>query len=212
MIRAVLLALAVPVVGGALAQDRPPPPRPAGEAPIAAPVAVVAAGPVCRLGGLVGRPEAPRSEQGGCRLTDGVALDAIGGIALTPAPVVTCETARTVAQWLEVVARPALSGTGGGLAGLEMAAGYACRTRNNQPGAKISEHALGRAVDIMALRLRDGRVLRIGDATGAEAALVARLRAGACGPFTTVLGPGSDAFHAEHLHFDIAERRRTYCR
>ena len=107
--------------------------------------------------------------------------------------------------------RPALSGPGRGLAGLDVAAGYVCRTRNNQPGAKISEHALGRAVDVMALRRTDGSVLRIGGATGPDAALVARLRAGACGPFTTVLGPGSDAFHEDHLHFDIAERRRTYC-
>lgn len=207
MIRAVLLALLVPA-GAASAGDRPPPPRPAGQAPAAAPQDP---GPVCALGGLLGRPEAPRSEQGGCRLADAVTLESIGGVTLSPAPVVTCETARTLAQWLETVARPALSGPGRGLAGLDVAAGYVCRTRNNQPGAKISEHALGRAVDVMALRRTDGSVLRIGGATGPDAALVARLRAGACGPFTTVLGPGSDAFHEDHLHFDIAERRRTYC-
>lgn len=208
MIRAVLLALLVPVAA-ASADDRPPPPRPNGLVPVAAPTQ---SGPVCNLGGLVGRPEAPRSEQGGCRLTDAVALESIGGVTLSPAPVLACETARTLAQWLETVARPALSETGGGLAGVDVAAGYVCRTRNNQPGAKISEHALGRAVDVMALRRSDGSVLRIKGAAGTEAAQVARLRAGACGLFTTVLGPGSDAFHEDHLHFDIAERRRTYCR
>lgn len=207
MIRAVLLALLVPGMA-ASAQDRPPPPRPMGLAPAAVPAEP---GPVCNLGGLVGRPEPPRAEQGGCRLSDAVALKSIGGATLSPPLIVTCETARTLAQWLEGVARPALSEMGGGLSGVDVAAGYVCRTRNNQPGAKISEHALGRAVDVMALRRADGSVLRIKGATGPDAALVARLRAGACGPFTTVLGPGSDAFHEDHLHFDIAERRRTYC-
>jgi hypothetical protein len=30
------------------------------------------------------------------------------------------------------------------------------------------------------------------------------MRRAACGWFTTVLGPGADAAHAEHFHFDIA--------
>lgn len=206
MIRTALVVLLVPLgAATAAAQDGPPPHRPGMITP------ALEMGPVCNLAGLIGRPVPDRAEQGGCRLSDGVELDRIGDMALSPAPLVTCETARTLAQWLEGVARPALSETGGGLAGLDVAAGYACRTRNNQPGAKISEHALGRAVDVMALRLRDSSVLRIDGAAGPEAALVARLRAGACGPFTTVLGPGSDAFHEDHLHFDIAERRRTYC-
>ncbi|PNE10901.1 MAG: hypothetical protein CR217_11905 [Beijerinckiaceae bacterium] len=31
------------------------------------------------------------------------------------------------------------------------------------------------------------------------------IRVAACGWFTTVLGPGSDAAHAEHLHVDILQ-------
>jgi hypothetical protein len=38
------------------------------------------------------------------------------------------------------------------------------------------------------------------------------VRKAACGPFTTVLGPGSDAYHDDHMHFDTKPRRSPYCR
>jgi hypothetical protein len=35
----------------------------------------------------------------------------------------------------------------------------------------------------------------------------------ACGPFSTTLGPESDRYHRDHLHFDIARQRGgAYCR
>ena len=40
-----------------------------------------------------------------------------------------------------------------------------------------------------------------------EALFQAAVRARACAYFTTVLGPGSDAAHADHLHLDVRERR-----
>jgi hypothetical protein len=36
------------------------------------------------------------------------------------------------------------------------------------------------------------------------------LRKVACAKFTTVLGPGSDGYHEEHIHLDLAERRGGY--
>jgi Resolvase, N terminal domain/Extensin-like protein C-terminus len=37
-----------------------------------------------------------------------------------------------------------------------------------------------------------------------------RLRDAACHRFNTVLGPGSDAYHADHIHVDLAERAHGY--
>ncbi|TIT86210.1 MAG: extensin family protein, partial [Mesorhizobium sp.] len=39
------------------------------------------------------------------------------------------------------------------------------------------------------------------------------VRKAACGPFKTVLGPGSDPDHALHFHFDLEPRRNggTFC-
>ena len=85
---------------------------------------------------------------------------------------------------------------------------YACRPRNNVMGGRLSEHAAGNAVDIPAFRLSDGRVLRVKRDWGKGAAgryLRAAWRA-ACGPFGTVLGPGYNEKHADHLHLDTASR------
>jgi hypothetical protein len=39
--------------------------------------------------------------------------------------------------------------------------------------------------------------------------LIRTLRTTACGYFTTILGPGSNASHADHLHFDLGLHGKT---
>ncbi len=93
--------------------------------------------------------------------------------------------------------------------------GYACRTRNSQPGARISEHAKGRAIDIAAFKLHDGNELSVQDdwGKGRRGRVLRRLHESACGPFGTVLGPKSDRHHQDHFHFDTASYRSgAYCR
>jgi hypothetical protein len=96
---------------------------------------------------------------------------------------------------------------------------YACRTRNSQRGARLSEHAFGNAVDVMSFTLADGRRITVAQGWRGEPAERDFLRevfVGACGTFTTVLGPGSDAFHYDHFHLDLARHdargERRYCR
>lgn len=46
-----------------------------------------------------------------------------------------------------------------------------------------------------------------------ERAFLERIHKDACGMFGTVLGPDANAAHRDHLHLDLAKRRRTaYCR
>ena len=91
---------------------------------------------------------------------------------------------------------------------LDVKAGsYSCRPRNNQRGAKVSEHAFGNALDVMAFILADGREITVvkgwrGDP--AEQEFLREAFVGACRYFNTVLGPGSDPFHHDHLHLDLA--------
>jgi hypothetical protein len=85
--------------------------------------------------------------------------------------------------------------------------GYQCRRRGD---GRLSEHAFGNAADLSAIRLMDGRTIqveRLTDADGTEGEFLRAISASACGYFTTVLGPGSDAAHLRHLHVDLAERR-----
>ena len=82
--------------------------------------------------------------------------------------------------------------------------GYECRNRNRAASGRISAHALGIAVDVAAFELANGKAVPIkpnGDTRGQAA--VSAIRTAACGWFTTVLGPGSDPAHTDHMHLDI---------
>lgn len=95
--------------------------------------------------------------------------------------------------------------------GMDQYATYDCRSRNSQAGTKLSEHAKGNAIDIGRFHFADGSKLEVGSAKGkSQKEFMKSLRDAACTYFTTVLGPGSDAYHRDHFHFDIAKRRRGY--
>ncbi|MER2197743.1 extensin-like domain-containing protein, partial [Methylobacterium brachiatum] len=87
------------------------------------------------------------------------------------------------------------------------AGSYSCRGRNNQPGAKLSEHGFGNAIDVMSIKLADGHVITIKGGwrgTEAEQGFLREIFLGACQRFTTVLAPGSNVFHYDHIHVDLA--------
>ena len=79
---------------------------------------------------------------------------------------------------------------------------------NNQMGASLSEHAFGNALDIGGFVLSDGRTISVvRDWTRGDEQTQSFLRdvqGGACDRFTTVLAPGSNAFHYNHIHVDLA--------
>ena len=87
---------------------------------------------------------------------------------------------------------------------------YAYRPRNNQAGARLSEHGRGRAIDIGGVILDDGTRLTV--ARDWPDPALREMHEAACGIFGTTLGPGSDGFHEEHVHYDTARGRGPYCR
>lgn len=151
----------------------------------------------------------------GCGIENAVKLRSVSGITLSQQAVVDCTTARTLRTWIDNGLKPALGNRGGGVVGLKVAAHYACRTRNSQKGARISEHGKGRAIDISGFVLRDGSeisVLRYWG-KGSLGRILREIHAAACGPFGTVLGPDADRFHRDHFHLDTARYRGgAYCR
>ncbi len=134
-------------------------------------------------------------------------------IAFSQAPVLDCRLAERLADWIGNVVEPlARHHLGSGLAAIESGPGYVCRKRNNQATGKISEHAKGNALDLAAFALADGRRLAVRPAdqpAPAVTGFLAAVRTTACGYFLTVLGPGSDAAHAEHLHVDLGPSTRS---
>lgn len=150
----------------------------------------------------------------GCGLEDGVEITSVAGVKLTTPAEMDCATAKALKSWMEDGAIPAVGKRGGGLAALQVAGSYACRPRNNQKGAKVSEHGRGRAIDIGGYVLANGTAVSVLKGWGSDASgkALASMRKDACGPFNTVLGPGSDSRHRDHLHFDTARGRGAYCR
>jgi hypothetical protein len=131
-----------------------------------------------------------------------------GSTVLLDSPVtIRCTLALELASWLEELLRIA-ERHGAGVARLTGVGGHACRSRNAQAGAPVSEHASGNAFDLRALTLKGGRVLELNQAEPGSKALREEIRKSVCERFRTVLGAGSDSFHADHLHLDMRERPR----
>jgi hypothetical protein len=158
------------------------------------------------LGTLVG--------PGDCGAADAVALQAVvlldqSKVALTPPATLRCPMAEQVANWLREDVAPTLSEFGPPLRSLDNFDSYECRGRNRARGAALSEHGRADALDVRGFRLADGRELNLVDFKLAKD-LREKIRASACARFSTVLGPGSDGYHEEHVHLDLAERRNGY--
>jgi len=172
-------------------------------------------GSVCGDPTIKGEVVGPVPDNGGCGIDKAVRVTSVGGITLSQSSLMNCRTARTLKGWVDTGLTPAVGKMGGGVSGLKVAAHYACRTRNHQPGARLSEHAKGNAIDIAAIQLRDGDDITVLDHwnTGHKGRILRRLHQTACGPFGTVLGPESDRHHQDHFHFDTANHRGgAYCR
>lgn len=151
----------------------------------------------------------------GCGIKDAIKLRSVSGVTLSQTSVMDCGTAKALKNWVDRGVKPAVGNRGGGVSSLRVAAHYACRTRNNQKGAKISEHGKGRAIDISALKLKSGEVITVlkGWRSAKNGKALKQMHKAACGPFGTVLGPNADRFHQDHFHFDTARYRSgTYCR
>ena len=76
-------------------------------------------------------------------------------------------------------------------------------------GAQLSEHGKGNAIDVRSFKLVNGTAMELTDPHVAKD-LRERLRKSTCTRFHTVLGPGSDGYHENHVHVDLAERRGGY--
>jgi hypothetical protein len=150
----------------------------------------------------------------GCGFNKAVSIRSVSGVKLSRPATMDCTTAEALNKWVDKAVIPAFKGRGG-VVELRVAAHYACRTRNNQPGARISEHGKGRAIDISAFTMQNGNVVTVaGDwGKGKNGKALAQVHKKACGPFGTVLGPKADRYHRDHFHLDTASYRSgSYCR
>ncbi|WBU63283.1 extensin-like domain-containing protein [Paracoccus aerodenitrificans] len=133
------------------------------------------------------------------------------GLSIAGGADMRCETARQLALWVRRELQPAVRRLPSSpqVSGIIPGSTYQCRARVGGSSEKLSEHALGNAFDVAGLTLSDGSEMMIvprHDSGTVDEAVQKAIRHGACLYFTTVLGPGSNAAHDNHLHFDIAAR------
>lgn len=135
-------------------------------------------------------------------------------LALEGGAVMRCDTARGLGFWARDFLRPAAAMLPGAprVTGLRLGTTYDCRPRigTGEDRPKLSEHALGNAIDIAAIQFADAEPLAIQPRTDTgdlAEAFQRTIRAAGCLFFTTVLGPGSNEAHDDHLHLDVAARR-----
>jgi hypothetical protein len=159
-------------------------------------------------------PKPTLTGPGACGGADLVELSALllpdkTHVAVAPPATLRCGMAESLAGWLRDEVAPRLAEVGGRLASVEQEDAYECRHRNRAAGGKVSEHGKGNAIDLRGFGLLGGGRIVLTDVAQPKA-LREALRDSACRRFTTVLGPGSDGHHEEHIHLDVLPRPTGY--
>ena len=156
------------------------------------------------------RPYAAPQAENPPRLGPGNPVDAFGPVAVKPTATLACPIVSVLDHWLTESVQPAaMRWFGSRVVEIKQISAYSCRGMNGNANAHISEHAFGNALDIAAFTLADGR--RISVETGwkgvpEEQGFLHDVQATACHEFTTVLAPGSNVYHYNHIHVDLMRR------
>jgi hypothetical protein len=151
---------------------------------------------------------------GQCGATEAVRLDAVlmpdgSRVPISPPATLRCTMAEAFAQWVREDIGGAANDLGSRLATISGFDSYECRGRNRISTAKVSEHGRANAIDIRGVKLANGTTVDLTSASASKP-FRERVRTAACRRFMTVLGPGSDGYHEDHIHVDLAERRSGY--
>ena len=151
---------------------------------------------------------------GGCGGEDLVRLEAIvlpdkRRVTVKPAAILRCKMASAIADWIRSDIVPIAAKLGSQLSDLDNFDSYECRGRNRVVGAQLSEHGRANALDVRAFKFFGGKSIFLTDRTVAREVRESVLHS-ACARFSTVLGPGSDWYHEDHIHLDVSERRNNY--
>ncbi len=135
---------------------------------------------------------------------------AIGLVEVKPAATLACPIVSALDHWIAQSVQPAsLRWFGQPVAEIKQISAFSCRSMNNQRGARISEHAFGNAIDVAAFVLADGRIVKVKEGwrgLAEEQGFLRDVQGAACDQFSTVLAPGADAYHYDHIHVDLMRR------
>ena len=165
------------------------------------------------------RYDAPASQQPMPPLgpSRGTPIEAVGPVAVKPAATLACPIVSVLDRWLADSVQPAAQRWfNSRVVEIKQISAYSCRGMNGNPNSHISEHAFGNALDIAAFTLADGRRITVKDGWHGlpeEQGFLRDVQGAACREFNTVLAPGSNVYHYDHIHVDLMRRatRRYIC-
>ena len=138
--------------------------------------------------------------------------------AVTPAATLACPMVSALDQWvIEAVQPAALKWFRQPVVEIKQISAYSCRGMVGNSSSHISEHAFGNALDVAGFTFADGRKLLVKNGwngTPEETGFLHDVQMAACERFSTVLAPGYNAAHYDHIHLDLMRRDsgRTACR
>jgi hypothetical protein len=147
----------------------------------------------------------------------GNSVGAFGPVTVKPAATLACPIVSALDRWLADSVQPAaMRWFGARVVEIKQISAYSCRGMNGNSRAQISEHAFGNALDIAGFTLADGRHVSVKDGWKGmpeEQGFLRDVQAAACQQFTTVLAPGSNVYHYDHIHVDLMRRasQRVIC-
>jgi hypothetical protein len=148
----------------------------------------------------------------------GNTVASFGPVALKPAATLACPIVSVLDRWLADAVQPAaMRWFGARVVEIKQISAYSCRGMNGNPRAHISEHAFGNALDIAGFTLADGRYISVQHGWKGlpeEQGFLRDVEGAACREFTTVLAPGANIYHYNHIHVDLMRRAsgRTICK
>jgi hypothetical protein len=137
---------------------------------------------------------------------------------LSPPATLACPMVSALDKWIAEAVQPAaMRWFRQPVVEIKQISAYSCRGMVGNSSPHISEHAFGNALDVAAFVLADGRKVTVQkgwNGTPEETAFLHDVQMAACDRFTTVLSPGYNIYHYNHLHLDLIRRRsgRSACR
>ena len=142
--------------------------------------------------------------------SQGSPVSRFGSVAVKPAATLACPIVSALDRWLADSVQPAAQRWfGSPVAEIKQISAYSCRGMNGNSRAHISEHAFGNALDIASFTLADGRRISVKDGWKGlpeEQGFLRDVQGAACQQFNTVLAPGSNVYHYDHIHVDLMRR------
>ena len=130
-------------------------------------------------------------------------------VSLKPAATLRCAMAAAVADWIRTDMAPLAQASAASSAISTISTRSNAAAATGVAGAKLSEHGRANALDVRGLKLANGQSISLTDRTVPRELRESVLHS-VCARFSTVLGPGSDGYHEDHIHLDLMERRNNY--